>query len=88
MNLISLQDVMETKNLGPNGGKNYYFVALIYCMEYLENNINWLINLLPKEEDSYIILDFPGQAELYTHFTSIRNICRKIERENIKVFYY
>ena len=33
--LISLEDVMEEMNLGPNG-------ALIYCMEFLVENIDWL----------------------------------------------
>ena len=33
--LISLEDVMSEMKLGPNGG-------LIYCMEYLIDNIDWL----------------------------------------------
>ena len=33
--LISVDDVMEELNLGPNG-------ALVYCMEYLMENFEWL----------------------------------------------
>jgi hypothetical protein len=33
--LITISDVMDTLKLGPNGG-------LVYCMEYLEKNIDWL----------------------------------------------
>jgi GTPase SAR1 family protein len=33
--LITLTDVMDAYDLGPNGG-------LVYCMEYLEKNIDWL----------------------------------------------
>ena len=33
--LIRLEDVMEDEELGPNGG-------LIFCMEYLEKNLDWL----------------------------------------------
>lgn len=33
--LISLDEVMDSVHLGPNGG-------LIYCMEYLEANLSWL----------------------------------------------
>ena len=33
--LISLEDVMSEMKLGPNGG-------LIYCMEYLIDNIDWI----------------------------------------------
>lgn len=39
--LISLDDVMSELKLGPNGG-------LIYAMEYLVDNINWLeVHLCP-----------------------------------------
>ncbi len=41
MSLISLESVMDEHTLGPNGG-------LIYCMEYLEHNIEWLQDKLQK----------------------------------------
>jgi len=41
--LIRLQDVMEDTRLGPNGG-------LMYCMEYLEKNIDWLQEKLKLHE--------------------------------------
>lgn len=37
--LITLDDVMEEFGLGPNGG-------MMYCMEYLEKNLDWLIEKL------------------------------------------
>ena len=33
--LISVQDVMEELQLGPNG-------SLLYCLEYLNDNFDWL----------------------------------------------
>ncbi len=33
--LITVADVMEELNLGPNG-------ALVYCMEYLLDNLDWI----------------------------------------------
>ncbi len=33
--LVTADDVMEMMDLGPNG-------ALVYCMEYLLENLNWL----------------------------------------------
>jgi hypothetical protein len=33
--LVSLEDVMQEFKLGPNG-------SMIYCMEFLEANIDWL----------------------------------------------
>lgn len=49
---------MTRLELGPNGG-------LLYCMEYLEKNVDWLIGKIdalgPKK---YLLLDFPGQVRL------------------------
>jgi len=66
--LISVEEVMEELNLGPNG-------ALVYCMEYLLNNTDWLQDELDNfGDDEYLILDCPGQLELYTHIPLMRNI--------------
>lgn len=53
--LISVGDVMEDEELalGPNG-------ALIYCMEYLVENIDWLHQELNEGEDDYFLFDCPG----------------------------
>lgn len=59
--LISLDDVQEELKYGPNGG-------LVYCMEYLIENIDWLMDELQEfAEDSFILFDCPGQIELYSH---------------------
>jgi hypothetical protein len=54
--LISLDDVMEDEDLhlGPNGG-------LVYCMEYLAQNLDWLHDQLGDVEDDYFLFDCPGQ---------------------------
>ena len=39
--LIKLEEVMERCKLGPNGG-------LVYCMEFLEKNVEWLLNEITK----------------------------------------
>nr|KAG5695536.1 hypothetical protein BaRGS_008039 [Batillaria attramentaria] len=52
--LITVDDVMTHLKLGPNGG-------LMYCMEYLEKNLDWLRDRLAKLRDRYLIFDFPGQ---------------------------
>mmetsp|Transcript_13361 Transcript_13361/g.22556 ORF Transcript_13361/g.22556 Transcript_13361/m.22556 type:complete len:286 (+) Transcript_13361:132-989(+) len=66
--LISLEDAMEEMQLGPNG-------ALLYCMEYLEENMeDWLkeeLNDFP--DDDYILFDCPGQIELYSHVPVFRS---------------
>ncbi|XP_023018428.2 GPN-loop GTPase 2 [Leptinotarsa decemlineata] len=73
MQLITVEDVMKNLNLGPNG-------ALMYCMEYLEENFDWLLNQLVQVKDSYLIFDMPGQVELYSHHNSIKNIFQKLEQ--------
>lgn len=54
----------------------------MYCMEYLEQNFDWLLNQLVQVKDSYLIFDMPGQVELYTHHNSIKNIFAKLEKLN------
>ncbi|KAH6606412.1 hypothetical protein Trco_005565 [Trichoderma cornu-damae] len=59
--LISLKDAMEEVGLGPNGG-------LIYCFEFLMENLDWLTEALDSLTEEYlVIIDMPGQIELYTH---------------------
>ena len=48
--LITVKDVMDNIGLGPNG-------AMIYCMEYLEQNIDWLIEKM-KLYKSLLIIKF------------------------------
>lgn len=55
--LITVDDVMQSGKLGPNGG-------LIYCMEFLEKNIDWLLEELRNFKDCYILFDCPGQVLL------------------------
>ena len=52
--LVSLDDVQEIENWGPNGG-------LVYCMEHLIDNIDWLIQELQEfSDDSFVLFDCPG----------------------------
>jgi hypothetical protein len=76
--LVSLSDVMERLALGPNGG-------LIYCMEYLEQNMDWLHEKLQQFKEHYLLFDTPGQAELYTNHTSMRRIVDHIQRWGVRL---
>ncbi|KAL8562625.1 GPN-loop GTPase 2 [Nucella lapillus] len=71
--LITVSDVMSHLKLGPNGG-------LIYCMEFLEKHLDWLRKKLATLKDKYLIFDFPGQVELYTHHSSVHNILQELVR--------
>jgi len=53
--LIKYEDVMEQHEFGLNE-------ALVYCMEYLETHIDWLIRKILDLKDYYFIFDCPGQV--------------------------
>lgn len=72
--LISLRDAMEEVGLGPNGG-------LIYCFEFLMENLDWLAEALePLTEEYLIIFDMPGQIELYTHVPILPALVRYLSQ--------
>lgn len=72
--LIVLEEVMDQYKLGPNG-------ALLYCMEYLEKNIDWLLDQLHSDNSTNFIFDLPGQVELYCHHGSLNKIFSKLTKE-------
>merc|ERR1712096_105132 len=40
----------------------------MYCMEYIQENIDWLIDKIKEYgNERYLIFDCPGQVELYIH---------------------
>lgn len=70
--LITVEDVMEELGLGPNG-------ALIYCMEYLLTEMDWLNDELDKfDDDEFLLIDCPGQIELYTHVPIMKRIVEQL----------
>ncbi|KAH7031332.1 GPN-loop GTPase [Microdochium trichocladiopsis] len=72
--LISLEDVMEEMGLGPNGG-------LIYCFEFLLENLDFLTDSLDSLTEEYLIIfDMPGQIELYTHVPILPALVRFLTR--------
>ncbi|KAL2006167.1 hypothetical protein VTN00DRAFT_9821 [Thermoascus crustaceus] len=72
--LITLEDVMEELGLGPNGG-------LIYCFEFLMQNLDFLTQALdPLSEEYLIIFDMPGQIELYTHIPILPSLVSFLSR--------
>ncbi|SHO76748.1 Similar to S.cerevisiae protein GPN2 (Putative GTPase with a role in biogenesis of RNA pol II and polIII) [Malassezia sympodialis ATCC 42132] len=73
--LISVRDVMEELQLGPNG-------AMLYCMEYLEHNLDWLEARLAALEHDYVIFDLPGQVELTTNHPSLTRILERLQKQD------
>ncbi|KAL1595022.1 hypothetical protein SLS60_009707 [Paraconiothyrium brasiliense] len=77
--LISLEDVMDEMSLGPNGG-------LIYCFEFLMENLDFLTDPLEEVTDEYLIVfDMPGQIELYTHVPILPDLVKTLMRGSLNI---
>mmetsp|Transcript_10428 Transcript_10428/g.27329 ORF Transcript_10428/g.27329 Transcript_10428/m.27329 type:complete len:188 (+) Transcript_10428:170-733(+) len=75
---VSLDDVVEELDLGPNGG-------LLYAMEYLSENTEWLQEEIGDYDDDYLIIDCPGQIEIYSHSNVLKNIMDSITNWGFRV---
>ncbi|ROT39462.1 hypothetical protein SODALDRAFT_344339 [Sodiomyces alkalinus F11] len=71
--LVKLEDVMGRDCLGPNGG-------VLYALEQLEHNLDWLEDKLKELGEDYVLFDCPGQVELYTHHHALRNIFFRLQK--------
>ena len=73
--LITVSDAMDAYGLGPNG-------ALLYCIEFLCSNRAWLEERLAPyvEEGEYLVIDCPGQAELYTSHEGLSSLLTPLIR--------
>lgn len=70
--MISLDDVQELMNFGPNGG-------LVYCMEYLIEHVEELLDELNEfGDDTFFLFDCPGQIELYSHLDVMTRLTQAI----------
>jgi len=75
--LISLQDVMSELGYGPNGG-------LVYCFEYLLENMDWFEEELGEYDTDYLVIDCPGQIELYTHHPLLPAFISHLQRLGVR----
>lgn len=70
---------MEEMELGPNGG-------LIFCMEYLIDNVDWLADELEQlGNEAYVLFDCPGQIELFSHVPLMRTLVNELQRLDFAV---
>ncbi|XP_075460046.1 GPN-loop GTPase 2 [Ascaphus truei] len=70
--LLGLGEVMEELRLGPNG-------SLLYCMDSLRENVDWLRGRIRELRGRYLLLDCPGQVELYTHHRGLRDVLSRLQ---------
>lgn len=78
--LVNVDEVMEDEELklGPNG-------ALVYAMELIMDNTDWLIEQLGDYDDDYILFDCPGQIELHTHYNVIKRFVELLQSLNFRL---
>jgi len=77
--LVEHSEVMSELDLGPNG-------ALVYCMELLLENKEWLIKELERiPKQTYLIFDFPGQAELYSAHDCVEKLVTFLTSRDIRI---
>ena len=76
--LVTLEEIMADEELGPNGG-------VLYALEELEHNSEWLEEGLKELGEDYVLFDCPGQVELFTHHSSLRNIFFRIQKLGYRV---
>ncbi|EXJ55524.1 hypothetical protein A1O7_08452 [Cladophialophora yegresii CBS 114405] len=93
--LISLDGIMrdEEIGLGPNGGVLYALEELEADMDTMDNMDNsdkdkgdgtnggesWFAEGLKKLGDDYLLIDCPGQVEIFTHHASLRRVLSRLE---------
>ena len=78
--LISLEDVQRELKLGPNGG-------MVYCMEYLVENLDWLKERVEPlvEAGKFLLFDLPGQVELFNTHPALKRVIDEIARWDLRV---
>ena len=78
-NVINVQDVMKKMNYGPNG-------ALIYCMEKITSRrSNWFDEAIGEHQYDYLLIDMPGQIELYSHMSILPELMKVLVSKNYNV---
>ena len=67
--LVSLDAVQRDLGLGPNGG-------LVYAMEYVAANLDWLQDRVQPllASGTYLLFDCPGQVELFNVHDALHKI--------------
>lgn len=74
--LIKVSEVMEELSFGPNGG-------LVYAIEFFLENLEWFKDQLADDtEEEYLLIDCPGQIELYTHMDVMQIFLEMLQNEN------
>lgn len=72
------QSFMEQESLGPNG-------ALMAALEHAVEHSDWLDEDLGEYSDEFILVDFPGQIEIFTCSDIVTKFIKLFEGKNYQV---
>jgi len=68
---------MDEMAYGPNGG-------LVFCFEYLFQNMDWFAEQIGDFSDDFIVFDCPGQIELISHLPVMRDLIKQLSTWSYK----
>jgi GTPase SAR1 family protein len=74
-NYINIEDIMDNYQLGPNG-------ALIFASDLIATRINDLQNEIDELNAEYVIVDTPGQMELFAYRASGPFVIKNLRCDN------
>lgn len=69
---------MRERGLGPNG-------ALVHCLESVLDDAQWLDEQIGEYEDDYLLVDMPGQIELYSHLCVLPRLLGALQRRGYRL---
>lgn len=76
---LDIQNIMDNFDLGPNG-------ATIFAMDALLEHVDWLTDALSElGSDQYVLIDCPGQVELFTHHSALHGIIQRLVKSGFRI---
>jgi GTPase SAR1 family protein len=71
---VSVREAMDRHGFGPNGG-------LIFCMEQVVTEFDWFDEVVGDHDYDYLLIDLPGQIELFSHLNILPRLFNHLERK-------
>lgn len=68
---VSIKEAMKDHGYGPNGG-------LVYCLEQIVEDFEWFDEEIGEHEYDYLLVDLPGQIELFSHLNILPRIIKSL----------
>ena len=76
---ISVREVMQRFKLGPNG-------ALVCALEVIaQGRGEWFDDAIGEHEYDYLLIDFPGQIEIYSHLSVLNDFMEMLQVKGYNV---